>query len=94
MELKDAKIGHLLEDNYEEALSLKNRFAFLNANLFPNLSEQEQQYVKELEDLAIKWEPKVLEHLDDVYPLFPLLLESYTVPKAFPQEEVTERTKL
>jgi len=32
----------IMEKEYEEACSLENRYAFLNANLFPMLSKEEQ----------------------------------------------------
>ncbi len=41
MNLSDAVYGSLLEKDYEKALSIGNRYSFLNANLFPMLTKDE-----------------------------------------------------
>jgi len=75
MKLKDTVIGSLLEKNYEKALSLGNKYSFLNANLMPLLSKEENDLFMEMQKVCKDLLPECNQNLDDVYAIFPKLGE-------------------
>ena len=83
MKLSEANYTHLLEKNYEKALSLGNRYSFLNANLFPLLSKDEQDMMTEIQGVCKKLQKEADECYvnEDAYPLFPKLGEHYMLQR-------------
>jgi butyryl-CoA dehydrogenase len=75
MKLSEAVYGSLLEKNYEKALSLGNRYSFVNANIFPLLDKDEVDEMMKMEDVCKRILPDVNANLDDVYAVFPKLGE-------------------
>ncbi len=64
----------IITDEILEKLELGNFYKILNQNIFPLLKEEEQTFVKELEDFCIELAPKI-DREKDVYVLFPKLGE-------------------
>lgn len=73
IKLSDAVYTNLLEKNFDKALSLRNRYSFINANIFPLLSKEEQELLLEFEENCIKLQKDV--NRDDVYTIAPKLGE-------------------
>jgi alkylation response protein AidB-like acyl-CoA dehydrogenase len=94
MQLKDAKYGRLLNDNYEDALSLQNRYNFVNANVFPLLSEKQQKFMLELEDLCLKFYPTAQANLNDVYAVVQDFVKATSTYKTYTYEEFWESNRL
>ena len=84
IKLSDAVYTNLLEKNFEKALSLRNRYSFINANIFPLLSKDEQNLLLEFEDVCVKLQKEV--NLDDVYPIAPKLGEKRMLQRMNPYD--------
>ncbi|MHA1475979.1 MAG: acyl-CoA dehydrogenase family protein, partial [Promethearchaeota archaeon] len=55
MKLKDVKYTNMLEKNYEKALSLKNRYSFINTNILPLLNKEEKDMFLGFQDLKNRY---------------------------------------
>ncbi|MCK4281015.1 MAG: acyl-CoA/acyl-ACP dehydrogenase, partial [Candidatus Lokiarchaeota archaeon] len=64
----------IIKDEILEKLEIGNFYKILNQNIFPLLNEEEQAFVKELEDFCIELAPTI-DREKDVYVLFPKLGE-------------------
>ena len=71
VDLNGIKYGNLLEKDYDKALKLSNRYSFINANLFPMLSKEEQTLLMGFQDVCRKNKKNVDENLDDIYKAIP-----------------------
>jgi alkylation response protein AidB-like acyl-CoA dehydrogenase len=94
MKLADAEYCHILDDNYEDALSLKNRYKILNANVFSLLTEKQQKFMLEIQDRFLPFYPKVQKNLDDVYPLFPEFFKLVSNFTTYTDEEIDGSNRL
>ena len=94
MKLSEAKYGKLLNENYEDAFSLEKRFKFLNANIFSMLTEKEQTLMLEIGERCVKFFPKTLEHLEDIYVLFPDFAKMMRNFDTYTNEEIEASIKL
>jgi len=83
----------LMEDEYEDACSLKNRYSFLNANLFPMLSKEEQDVFTDMQEKLSKFQ-KDVKAIKDVYEIFPKLGENYLLQRLNPYKGMEGNTKL
>lgn len=79
MKLKDAKYGILMEKNYEKALSLKNRYSFINANILPLLNKEDKDMFLGFQEICLKLQKQV--NLEDVYELLPKMGEHYMLQR-------------
>ncbi len=68
--LNKIEYGNLLEKNYESALKLRNRYSFINANIFPILSDDEKDLLTHFQKVCRKNKRFVEKQTDDVYPTF------------------------
>ena len=82
VKLSDVSYTNLLEDNFEKALSLRNRYSFINANLFPLLSKEEQDLMLGFQEVCVKLQKEV-DPLD-VYPITPKLGEHHMMQRMNP----------
>ena len=79
MKLKDAVYGTMLEKNYEKALSLKNRYSFINANILPLLNKEDKEMFLGFQDVCLKLQKEV--DLEDVYEMLPKMGEHYMLQR-------------
>jgi butyryl-CoA dehydrogenase len=88
LKISEAVYSNLLEKNYEKALSLKNRYSFINANLFPLLSKEEKDMMSEFQERNKKLVPFANEAYknEDAYALFPKWGENYQLQRMNPYE--------
>jgi len=83
----------IMEKEYEEACSLENRYAFLNANLFPMLSKEEQGILMDMQEKFKKYQ-KDVKAMKDVYEIFPKLGENYLLQRLNPHKGIEGSTRL
>jgi alkylation response protein AidB-like acyl-CoA dehydrogenase len=93
MKLSDAVYGNLLEKNFEKALSVQNRYSFINANIFPILSKDEMELLNGFEQNCSKLVPDAHENKNDVYPMFPKLGEHRMIQRMNPFDGFEGSTK-
>lgn len=86
--LKEAEYSDLLEPNYQKALKLSNRYSFINANLLPMFSKEEQELFMEYQAVLLKINKRAEDYLDDVYPLIPQLAEHHMIQRMNPYDGV------
>ncbi len=79
MKLKDAVYGTILEKNYEKALSLKNRYSFINANILPLLNKEDKEVFLGFQEVCLKLQKQV--NLEDAYEMLPKLGEHYMLQR-------------
>jgi len=79
MKLKDVKYTNMLEKNYEKALSLKNRYSFINTNILPLLNKEEKDMFLGFQDVCMKLQKEV--NIEDVYDMLPKLGEHYMLQR-------------
>lgn len=86
VKLSEVPYGKLLEKDYEKALSLQNKYSFINANVFPLLSKEEQNLLSEFEENCSKLakDPAIINSKDDVYPAFPKFGDYHMVQRMNP----------
>ena len=82
LKLADVEYENLLSKNHEKALSLKNRFSFINANILPILSKDEQDLLLEFQKVA----KKIFKtyNIEDTYESFPKLGEYNMIQRMNP----------
>ncbi len=73
IKLDDVPYTNLLEKNYEKALSLSNRYSFVNSNILPMLTKEESELFTGFQDVCKNLNSKL--NLNDVYNVFPDLGE-------------------
>jgi len=93
IKLSEAAFGQLLEKDHEKALNIGNRYSFINANLFPLLSREEQDMVSGFQEVNKQLLPEVNQHIDDVYPIFPKLGEHGMIQRMNPYKGWSGSTK-
>ncbi|MHA1368759.1 MAG: acyl-CoA dehydrogenase family protein [Promethearchaeota archaeon] len=76
----------IISDDILDNMTLENVYHVLNENVFPFLSEDERNFVKELEEFCIKLEDSI-DNDKDVYVLFPKLGERGYIQRMNPWEE-------
>ncbi|MCF2140029.1 MAG: acyl-CoA dehydrogenase family protein [Candidatus Lokiarchaeota archaeon] len=91
IKLSDAVYTNLLEKNFDKALSLRNRYSFINANIFPLLSKEEQELLLEFEENCIKLQKDV--NRDDVYTIAPKLGEKRMLQRMNPYDGIEGSSK-
>ncbi len=79
IKLSDAVFGNLLEKNYNKALSLGNRYSFINSNIFPLLNKEEIDLFSEFQDICKKLVKDV--NVEDAYTILPKLGEHYMLQR-------------
>jgi len=79
MKLNDVKYATILEKNYEKALSLKNRYSFINANILPLLNKEEKDMFLGFQEVCLKLQKEV--NIEDVYDMLPKLGEHYMLQR-------------
>ena len=79
MKLKDAVYGTILEKNYEKALSLKNRYSFINANILPLLNKEDKEVFLGFQEICLKLQKEV--NVEDAYTMLPKLGEHYMLQR-------------
>jgi len=79
MKLKDAVYGTILEKNYEKALSLRNRYSFINANILPLLNKEDKDVFLGFQEVCLKLQKEV--NLEDAYEMLPKLGEHYMLQR-------------
>ena len=79
MKLNDVKYTTILEKNYEKALSLKNRYSFINANILPLLNKEEKDMFLGFQEVCLKLQKEV--NIEDVYDMLPKLGEHYMLQR-------------
>ncbi|UYP44906.1 Crotonobetainyl-CoA reductase [Candidatus Lokiarchaeum ossiferum] len=79
LKLSEAVYGNLLEKNYNKALSLGNRYSFINSNIFPLLNKEEQDLFMGFQDVCKKLLKEV--NVDDAYEILPKLGEHYMLQR-------------
>ncbi len=82
IKLREVAYTNLLEKNFEKALSLRNRYSFINANIFPLLSKDEQDLMLGFQEVCVKLQ-KEIDPLD-VYPITPKLGEHHMMQRMNP----------
>jgi alkylation response protein AidB-like acyl-CoA dehydrogenase len=93
MRLADVPYCRLLEDNYEKAFSLENRYSFINANIFPILSKEEIELFTGFQEVCKKLYKDAQQMSDDIYPLFPKLGEHHMIQRMNPFDGIEGSTK-
>lgn len=86
VKLKDVEFTNLLEKNFDKALNLRNRYSFINANIFPLLSKDEQDLMLEFQEVCVKLQKDV--NPEDVYPIAPKLGEHHMLQRMNPFEGI------
>ncbi|QEE17395.2 acyl-CoA dehydrogenase family protein [Promethearchaeum syntrophicum] len=88
LNINEALYTNLLEKNYEKALNLKNRYSFINANLFPILSKEERDMVSDFQEKNVKLVSFSNEAYKngDAYALFPKWGENYQLQRMNPYD--------
>jgi len=79
MKLKDAVYGTMMEKNYEKALSLKNRYSFINTNILPLLNKEDKEIFLGFQEVCLKLQKQV--DLEDVYEMLPKIGEHYMLQR-------------
>ena len=79
IKLSEAVYGNLLEKNYNKALSLGNRYSFINSNIFPLLNKEEIDLFSGFQDVCKKLVKDV--NVDDAYTILPKLGEHYMLQR-------------
>jgi len=87
IKIQDVAIAKIMEKNFEKALSIGNKYSFLNANLFPMLSKEERDTFTEFQDHGKKMFPLAQENVADVYPLFPKIGENNMIQRMNPYKD-------
>ncbi len=80
-----------INDEIMEKLNLQNRYAFLNANLSSILSDDEMEFLKEVEDFCVKFEKdnKITHAPDeDIYEWIPAFGKEGYITRMYPFSEI------
>jgi alkylation response protein AidB-like acyl-CoA dehydrogenase len=91
--MENEEYTSIMEDEYEDACTLDNRYSFMNANLFPMLSKEEQNFLLETQG-KMKKLSKDVKAMKDVYEVFPKLGEDYLLQRLNPHNGVEGSTRL
>ncbi|MHA1822166.1 MAG: acyl-CoA dehydrogenase family protein [Promethearchaeota archaeon] len=71
-----------INEEIEKALSLKKRYAFLNANFMALLGEKEKNFMNKIERFCVRMDKKVDHAKDDIYDWIPAFGEKGYISRA------------
>ncbi len=81
--------SQLIPDDVLEAMSLKNRYAFLNANLMAVLTDDEKKYIDKVQRFCVKYERKNnIDHSEDFYKWIPDFGAEHYITRGQPFPEI------